>query len=102
MSTIEERILASLKLRVKNVSDELLKDLTTDAITDVRTFTNISKDEELPGGCETIVKDLVVRKINRLGSEGIASESHSGVSQTYEPDLPEDIKKKLNRFRRLP
>ncbi|MHC1723983.1 MAG: phage head-tail connector protein [Aminipila sp.] len=102
MSTIEERILASLKLRVKNVADALLKDLIMDAITDVRTFTNISKDEELPGGCEIIVKDLVVRKINRLGSEGLTSESHSGVTQTYESAVSEDIKKKLNRFRRLP
>lgn len=99
---MEERILDSLKIRVKNVSDDLLKDLVTDAITDVRTYLNWSEHEELPAGCETVVKDIVVRQVNRQGSEGLASESFSSTSQSYESELPRDITRKLTKYRRLP
>lgn len=86
-------------MRIKNVSDALFSDLITDAITDVKTYTN--RTEELPVACETIIKDLVMIRVNKLGSEGIASESFSGVSQSYENDLPSELKRRLNKYRRL-
>lgn len=98
---METKILESLRLRIKNVSDELITDFITDATSDVKTYTN-RESEELPQECSTIIKDLVMIRANKLGSEGISSESFSGVSQTYESDLPPELKRRLNKYRRLP
>lgn len=99
---LEDKLLQSLNLKIKNVSNELIVDFITDAETDVRTHTNRPAPEALPVGCETIIKEIVLMRYNRFGSEGIASESFSGVSQSYVDDFPEDIKRRLNKFRRLP
>ncbi|ATD56235.1 hypothetical protein BTM21_03805 [Clostridium chauvoei] len=98
------KILKSLKLRpgISNFNDELLKDLISDYFNDVAESINLSEGLQMPVGCINIVKELVVVKINRLGSEGISSESHEGISQTYTDDIPNEIKTKLRRYRRLP
>ena len=100
---MEQEILTSLKLRpgISNLSEELLKDFIADTIQDVRDFTNYSDDEILPDGCKSIVKELVIIKCNRIGSEGVSSESHEGMSQSYETGIPQAIKKKLYRYRKL-
>ncbi|EJO5347303.1 hypothetical protein NRP93_001380 [Clostridium botulinum] len=100
----EEMILQSLKLRpgISNFSDELLKDLVSDSYNDVAEFINLNEGDKMPLGCINIVKDLVVVKVNKLGSEGLSSESYSGVSQSYIEDIPKDIKRKLIRKRKLP
>lgn len=97
-------ILQSLKLRpgISNFSDELLKDLLVESYNDVAEFINLNEGEEMPLSCINIVKDLVVVKVNKLGSEGLSSESYSGVSQSYIEDIPKDIKRKLIRKRKLP
>lgn len=50
---------------------------------------------------ESIVEELVIVRYNKLGSEGLQSESFSGVSQTFTTDIPQDIKNQLNMYRRL-
>ncbi len=97
-------ILEALKLRpgISNLSDELLKDFIQDSFNDVSEYINLQEDDEMPVGCISIVKDLAVVKANRIGSEGISSESHEGVSQTYIDDIPKEIKARLRRYRRLP
>lgn len=101
---MEDKVLDSLKLRIKNINEDVLNDLIADAITDVKTYINwpAETEETFPEGCNTIIKDIVMIRANRLGSEGIASESHSGVSQTYENDFPPELKRRLNKYRRLP
>lgn len=101
---IQEEILQSLKLRpgISNFSDELLKDLILDSFNDVAEYINLTLGEEMPLGCISIIKELVVIKINKLGSEGISSESHEGISQSFIEGIPSDIKMKLRRYRKLP
>lgn len=103
MTQIDD-ILKSLKLRpgISNLSDELLKDFIQDSFNGVSEYINLIEGTEMPEGCISIVKDLVVVNINRLGSEGISSESHEGVSQTYIDGIPKEIKSRLRRYRRLP
>lgn len=100
---MEEIILISIKLRpgINNNSNELLRDLIQDAITDVKDFLNYEDAEELPQGCTNIVKELVISRCNRLGSEGIASQSAGGVSETYTEDIPKPLLKKLYKYRKL-
>ena len=101
---IQEKILQSLKLRpgISNFSDELLKDLISDSFNDVAEYINLTDGDEMPLGCISLVKGLVIIKINKLGSEGISSESHEGINQSFIEGIPSDIKMKLRRYRKLP
>lgn len=47
------------------------------------------------------VVDLAVIMYNRRGTEGAASTSASGMSESYLNDIPKDIKKTLYAHRRL-
>lgn len=96
-------ILESIKLRpgMNNLPDTLLNDIIQDTTMDVRAFLNYEDAEILPMGVNTIIKDMVVIKCNHIGSEGISSESHEGISQTYEEEIPQAVKKKLYRYRKL-
>lgn len=97
-------ILDSVRLRpgLSEMDEKLLLDLIEDAIIDVQDYTNTEEDPIPPKGCISIIKDIVVIKANKLGSEGLSSESYSGVSQSFLDDLPKDLFRKLKRFRKLP
>lgn len=86
-------------IAAKNQSDELLLDLIEETENDLLEYTNLY---ELPAGLESSLIDLVIIKCNRLGTEGISSEGFSGVSTSYLDDIPKDVKRKLNRYRKLP
>lgn len=103
MTQIDE-VLQSLKLRpgLSNLSDDLLKDFIQDSFNDVSEYINLEDGLEMPIGCISIVKDLVVIKVNKIGSEGISSESYEGVSHSYIDGIPKEIKARLRRYRRLP
>lgn len=103
MAQIDE-VLKSLKLRpgISNLSDDLLKDFIQDSFSDVSEYINLEDGLEMPIGCISIVKDLVVIKVNKIGSEGISSESYEGVSHSYIDGIPKEIKARLRRYRRLP
>lgn len=100
----EDKLLQSLKLRpgISNFSDDLLRDIILDVYSDVAECINLIDGVEMPLGCISIIKDLVAIKVNKLGSEGISSESHEGISQSFINDIPNDIKLKLRRYRKLP
>ena len=100
----KSKILESVKLRpgLSNLSDELLKDFIYDSYNEIVEYINLIEGTEMPVGCISIVKELVIIKVNKLGAEGISSESHEGVSQSYIEDMPKDILRKLRRYRRLP
>ena len=50
---------------------------------------------------ELVAEKIAVIKLNRLNSEGLASQSYSGVSENYIDGYPEDIKAVLNRKRKI-
>lgn len=81
-----------------NSKDNLLNYLISNVKQKILTYTN--QTEILPS-MEYIVDELVILRYNKLGSEGLQSESYSGISQTFNQDIPSDIKSQLNQFRRL-
>jgi len=103
MAQIDD-ITTSLQLRpgIAEMNAALLKDLVQDAITEISDYINLEKGTDLPLGCISVVKDIVIIKVNKLGSEGISSESHEGISQSYIEDMPKDVQRKLRRYRKLP
>ena len=98
-----EKILNSIKLRpgVACNSDEMLLDIIQDAITEVKEYIKAGDDDELSPFCISIIKELVLVKLNRIGAEGLATQSNSGISESYADGIPSDIKSKLRRLRKL-
>lgn len=99
LDQIVEEIVLSRNLTHKRL---LIEDIVSSAIDDVRDNLNYFYEKELPTYCKGIVKDLALIRYNQLGSEGLKSESYSGVSQTYNDDIPLSIKRRLSKYRRLP
>ncbi|MEG2412629.1 MAG: phage head-tail connector protein [Clostridium sp.] len=99
-----DSILKSVKLRpgMSSLREELIIEFIEDTFNDVAEYINLELGVDMPIGCISIVKDLVIIKANKLGSEGISSDSHEGVSQSYIDGIPKDIKARLRRYRRLP
>jgi hypothetical protein len=48
-----------------------------------------------------IVEQIAVIRLNRANTEGLASQSYSGVSESYIDGYPADIKAALNRKRKI-
>ena len=77
--------------------DKLLKLLINLATEDARTISRRQDVSELEG----IITQMVVFNYNRLGTEGLDSESCYGVSYSYSADYPENILSVLKRYRKL-
>lgn len=82
-----------------NQSDELINDLIEETQEEVKAYIH---REDIPPSLQGVLIELVVIKCNRLGTEGISSESFSGVSTSYINGFPKDIEKKLRKCRKLP
>lgn len=67
------------------------------ALAEVETYTRRTADAVL----ELCAEQIAVIKLNRLGTEGLASQSFSGVSESYINAYPEDIQAILNSKRKL-
>lgn len=67
------------------------------AIDEVETYCNRGLD----GSLELIAERIAVIKLNRMNTEGLESQSYSGVSESYVDGYPVDILAVLNRKRKL-
>lgn len=97
-----KKILEKVKRRsiaAKNQSDDLLNDFIEETQEEVKALIH---REDIPLSLEGTIADIIVIKCNRLGTEGISSESFSGVSTSYIDGFPKDILKKLRSCRKLP
>jgi hypothetical protein len=67
------------------------------AVSEVEEYCNREMDEAL----ELVAMQIAKIKLNRLSTEGLSSQSFSGVSETYLSDYPSEIVKVLNRKRKI-
>ena len=67
------------------------------ALTEVEAYTNRTLD----GLLEMVAMRIAVIKLNRINTEGLASQSFSGVNENYIDGYPEDIKMILRGKRKL-
>lgn len=56
---------------------------------------------DLDNVLDLVANQIAVIKLNRKNTEGLASQSFSGVSESYINDYPADIKAILNRKRKI-
>lgn len=94
-------ILAKVKLLL-NITDEskdaLLNELIDNAEEFIVNYTN--NEEALEKLCGTEVA-MVIYDYNRQGTEGLKSESYSGVSFSYLEGYPSDILAQLKKYRKV-
>lgn len=67
------------------------------ALAEVEGYCNRELDYEL----EITAMEIAIIKLNRLNTEGLVSQSYSGVSENYIDGYPQQIQKVLNRKRRI-
>ena len=67
------------------------------AISEVEEYCN----RELDAALELIAEKIAVIKLNRMNTEGLASQSYSGVNESYIDGYPADIQAVLNRKRKI-
>lgn len=96
---MKEKILESLLKRQGMPNGKILEDIVTDCEQDLKDMLHIDMLEEEHG---SILKELVLIKVNHDGVDGIVSENHSGTATTYLDDLPKSLRRKINSKRRLP
>ncbi len=90
--------LTNIKIRTNEDDVILLNQLLEDAETEILDYCN--RDVLLPRMLG-LQRELAIVYYNRLGSEGESSRSEGGVSVSYSTDIPENIKRRLNSYRRL-
>lgn len=56
---------------------------------------------ELDGALELIAERIAVIKLNRSNTEGLVSQSYSGVNENYLDNYPAEILSVLNRKRKI-
>lgn len=80
-----------------NYSDAKISLAYRIALAEVEEYCKRDADEVL----QLAAAQIAVIKLNRTGAEGIASQSYSGVSESYIDGYPAEIKAILNRKRRM-
>lgn len=81
----------------KNFSDAQIALALKIAIAEVEDYCNRDADATL----ELLAEKIAVIKLNRTNTEGLASQSFSGVSENYIDGYPAEILTVLNRKRKI-
>lgn len=80
-----------------NYSDALIGLCAKQALAEVEAYCGRSIDYEL----QTVAERIAIIKLNRMNTEGLASQGFSGVSESYIDGYPADILAILNRKRKI-
>lgn len=67
------------------------------AVSEIELYCN----RELDTSLELIAEKIAIIKLNRINTEGLASQSYSGVSENYIDGYPAEITTVLNRKRKI-
>ncbi len=86
------------ELSMDDSKDFMLIQLLEDAERSILDYTN--RTTIIPE-IKPIQRDLALIYYNRIGLEGIASQSQGGISIQVYDGLPKEIKSRLNRYRKV-
>lgn len=67
------------------------------AVAEVEAYCN----RELDAVLELVAEQIAVIKLNRVNTEGLASQAYSGISETYIDGYPANVQATLNRKRKI-
>lgn len=80
-----------------NYSDAQISLCLKLALAEVEAYCNREVDPTL----ELVAQKIAIIKLNRMNTEGLASQSYSGVSESYIDGYPAEILSVLNRKRKI-
>ena len=80
-----------------NFTDERISLAYKTALAEVEDYCNREADSTL----ELLAEKIAIIKLNRMNTEGLASQSYSGVSESYIDGYPAEILAVLNRKRKI-
>lgn len=89
-------LVSQVKLITNNSNDELVSLMLEKAKAEICNYLNDKYKQEF----DNVAVDIAVIKINRLGAEGLNSQSYSGVSENYMETYPAYITKQLDRYKK--
>lgn len=92
-----EEIKLLLGEAASNYSDAQIGLCLKMALAEVEAYCNRTADIEL----ELVAQKIAVIKLNRMNTEGLASQAYSGVSENYIDGYPAEILAVLNRKRKI-
>lgn len=93
-------MLEKIKICLTNntYTDSLINLFIEDTTKEVKIYCN---REDIDTELESVIRRIVIIKLNRMNSEGLSSQSYSGVSESFIDGYPQDIIAVLNRKRKL-
>ena len=93
-------MLEKIKLCLTNntYTDELINLFIEDTTKEVKIYCN---REDIDIELESVIRRIVIIKLNKMNSEGLSSQAYSGVSESFIDGYPQDIISVLNRKRKL-
>ena len=93
-----EKLKLLLGIKIDDTSkDALLSILLEQATSELKQY---CYREQLPVEANNVIIDMAVVKYNLLGTEGLSSQSYSGMSEAYANYSPQLIKS-MNRYRKV-
>lgn len=92
-----ENIKLMLGSSADNYSDAQINYAYKRAVMEIETYCGRELDIELA----MIAEEIAVIKLNRINTEGLSSQTFSGVSESYIDGYPDTIKKILNSKRKI-
>ncbi len=90
-----ENLIIEVELLTNKTDRNLISLILNKAIKEVELYTNEKYNEKF----NNVVVDIAVIKLNKLGTEGLLSQSYSGVSESYSDEYPAYILNQLNKLR---
>ena len=93
-------MLEKIKICLTNntYTDALINLFIEDTTKEVKIYCN---REDIDTELESVIRRIVIIKLNRMNSEGLSSQAYSGVSESFIDGYPQDIIAILNRKRKL-
>lgn len=80
-----------------NYNDEQINLCYEMALAEIESYCNRSADAEL----KMMAQKMAIIKLNRINTEGLQSQSYSGMSEAYIDGFPADVLAVLNRKRKV-
>ena len=91
-----EDLIKEVKLLTNKTDENLISLILNKSIKEVEIYTNQNYNEKF----NNVIVDIAVIKLNKLGTEGLASQSYSGASESYIDAYPTYILNQLNKLKK--
>lgn len=91
-----EDLIEEVKLLTNKTDENLISLILNKSIKEVEIYTNQNYNEKF----NNVIVDIAVIKLNKLGTEGLASQSYSGASESYIDAYPTYILNQLNKLKK--